>query len=214
MRSENSKIYKETVEKLSWLINGTHIFNGEHHTMPDYRKSVDRFALQALDDIYLPIKKKRLKAVSLSEFLYNRFASPEFYSRYKFCLNNAPVPINVRYPKIFNLVITGYLNSVNNGVKTFDDLSQQDHYNLSQVANKLGYFCKNHNQKLDSTMAGSYDRIVRAFIEASKSFVKHDLTRFDTGLLTRKWVWEKFPNYLDQKGYLVSKQPFSIYNYS
>ena len=31
-------------------------------------------------------------------------------------------------------------------------------------------------------------------------------------LLARKWVWERFPNYLDQKGYLIPERPFSIYN--
>lgn len=212
IKSRESKIWKETVEKIKWLIDGTNVFEGQTYTMHDFRKSVDCHAIKTLNTAYLPYKKITLKRINLSQFLYNPFAPGDFSTGFKHSLNSPPVPVNVKYPKIFDCLIKAYLRSAGNGIKTFDDLSQKDHSNLSWAANKIGTFCKNNMNKVDQTMAGTQEKIVNAFLGASLSFVKHDLTRLDTGLLTRKWVWEKFPNYLDQKGYLLSQQQFSIYN--
>lgn len=212
MRSTNSKIYKETIKKLGYLVNSQYMFENEQHTMPDFKLSVDHFALQALSPEYQPTNKKNTKSLSLHLFIYNPFGPPDFRSRYKHCLKNKPIPINVRYPNIFSTLTQAYIKSLNNGIKTVDDLSVKDYANLGWASNKIGVFCKNHLEKTNKIMGGSQRKIVGAFLDACKSFVGYSPTKFDTGLLTRAWVWEKFPSYLDEKGYLVEEKQFSIYN--
>lgn len=213
MRSANSKIYKETVQKLGWLIDGTNAFKGEEHTMNDFRLSVDRFALQALSLEYQPIKKKNIKNLSLARFLYNPFCPHEFRSQYKTCLVSIPLPIHARYPNIYRSLSQAYLESYNNGTKTIGDLTIKDQSNLGWAANKIGKFCKDHMGKTNKTMGSTQKRIVVAFLKAAKSFTSYNPTKFSTGLLTRAWVWEKFPNYLDQQGYLLEEKPFSMYTW-
>ena len=212
MRSTKTDTYKETIKKLGYLVNNQYMFENQQHTMPDFKLSVDRFTLQVLSPEYQPIKKKNIKGMSLHLFLYNSFAPPDFRSQYKHCLENEPIPINVKYPTIFSTLTQAYIKTLNNGIKTADDLSVKDHANLGWASNKIGAFCKNHLEKTNKIMGGSQRKIVGAFIDACKSFVSYSPTKFDTGLLTRKWVWEKFPNYLDEKGYLVEETQFSIYN--
>jgi hypothetical protein len=213
MKTKTSKTYKETVQKLSWLINRKYIFEGEErNTMLDFRTSVDRFALQTFDSNYLPINKAPNKKVTLSQFLFNKFASPGFHCRYKFFLDFVPAPIGVKNGKTFNLLLSCYLKSSGNGIKSEKDLSQSDFINLSRTSNRIHSFITQHKNKLDANMAGTSEKLIKTLIEASQTFVKHDKTRFTTGLLARKWVWERFPNYLDQKGYLIPERPFSIYN--
>jgi hypothetical protein len=210
MTSKKTKTYKETIKKLGYLIDSRYMFEGMTHTMPDFRLAVDRFALKALNPEYQPIKKKVLRNLPLHLFLYNPFSLPDMRSEYKMCLESKPLPVSVRNPASFNLLANSYVKFIRNGVKTIEDLSAKDHYNLGWAANKIDYFCKNNLSKVDTTMAGTKKKIITAFLEASKSFVKNDLTRFDTHLLTRKWVWEKFPNYLQNNGYLKEERPWTM----
>jgi len=212
MRSTNSKVYKETIEKLVYLINGTHMFRATKNSLDDFKTSVDRWALMALDPNFLPYKKDSLRYTSLSSFLHDKFTSGPFQSRYIFCLNQTPVPRHAsRYPEIYQTLAQSYIKTLNNGIKSFDDLTSQDCSNLGWTANKLGRFIKERGDKLSPMMTNTNQKIVTSFINASLHYIKHDLTRFSTHLLTRAWLWEKFPNYLDQKGFVTQQKQFSIY---
>jgi len=210
MKSTKTQIYKTTVEKLGCLIDGAQMFKDEKHTMNDFRLSVNRFTLQALDPNYQPFNKKHVKHMTLSNFLYNPFCPYEFRSQYRNCLKNPPLPVYTKHPDVYQSLTTAYLKTCNNGIKTVEDLSVKDQSNLGWASNKIASFCKNRMGKTNELMGGSDQKIINAFLKACKSFVKYDPIRFDTGLLTRSWVWEKFPNYLYQQGYLLEEKPFSM----
>lgn len=208
LKSKKSNIYKETVEKLTWLVNGTNVFENENHTMLDFRKSVDNFSLKALDPAFLPFSKIKLKKMSLSNFLYSPFAPT--YCAYKQSLEHPPIPVYLKYPKVYYLLIDSYLRVAGNGVKSIDDLGSLDLKRLATVSNKVGKFYDKNTGKI--SFANSYKGVIDALLNFSLEMVKDNLTKFDTSLLDRQWIWEKFPNYLDQKGYLTSEKQFSIYN--
>jgi len=211
MRSTESKVYKQTVEKLRWLLNGEQMFAKEKHTMPDFRLAVDRYALQVFDEKYSI--RSTLKPMSLNSFLYNPFIEGAYRSTLQRCLAHHPQPVNLRQPKIYQMLIDSYIKISGNGYKTISDLTSSDLFNLARTANKIGAFYKRKNVKMSNGIGNSQSKIINAFLQCAKTLTRYDPMKFSTYLLTRSWVWEKFPDYLSKNGYLAPQKAFNIYDY-
>ena len=94
-----------------------------------------------------------------------------------------------------------------------DFLSAKDYSNLADVTNHLGAFYKKHDNPAVGGVYNSSKNLVIAFLTHAKNITNDNPMRFDTHLLTRDWVWKKFPSYLLQNGYLAPKKQFNIYDY-
>lgn len=210
MKSTKSKIYKETVQKITWLLNGEKMFAEEQHTMIDWRLAVDRYAAQMLDERF---HYRNFKPMSLNIFLYSPYIEGAYRSTYQRFLNHHPQPINLRHPDIYQALTDSYIKISGNGHKRVSDLTDSDLFNLARTSNKIGAFYKRKNAEFTSGLANSKKIIAVALLECAKTLTRYDPMKFNTHLLTRSWVWEKFPDYLCKNGYLVPQKQFSIYNH-
>jgi len=211
MRSTESKIYKETVQKIRWLLNGERMFAKEQHNMIEWRSAVDRYAVETFDPRYS--LRSKYKPMSLSSFLYNPFTNGAYLSTYQRCLNHHPQPVNLRHPDIYQTMTDEYIKASGNGHKTSSDLTYSDLFNLARSSNKLGAFYKRKNGEISSGLNNSKKTITSAFLKCAKDLTKYDPMKFNTYLLTRSWVWEKFPDYLCKNGYLAPKKQWNINDY-
>jgi hypothetical protein len=208
MRSTESKIYKETVEKLKWSIEGKKMFADKKYPMLDFRLAVDRYA----EEVFHP-RNVLFKPMSLSSFLFNPFANGDYLSTLQRCLNYHSQPVNLRHPDIYQTMTDEYIKVSGNGHKTVSDLTQTDLFNLARSSNKLGAFYKRKNGEISSGLNNSKKTITSAFLKCAKDLTKYDPMKFNTYLLTRSWVWEKFPDYLLKNGYLAPKKQWNINDY-
>lgn len=209
LRSRNSKIFKETAEKVEWTIKGMFVYEGQPITDDQFRLSVEHFALSALNSNYKPVHKKPLTKLPLKDFIYNPFA-PRVKRLLLAFLNNEPELVQpIKYPDLYHSLSQVYLKSTGHGTKTCKDLSATDRANLITASHRLGNFKKTCNGKI---VGGPGVTLSGLFMRHVTKITKDNIERIDTRLLTFNWVWEKFPNYMAQNGFIQPEKKFSIYD--
>ena len=126
MRSRKTKTWKETVEKIQWTIDGTHVYEGKPISMPQFKQAVNNHATKCFSPAYQYLTGKNVVKVSLSQWIFNPFAPGEYRTALIACLKSPPPPRTVKYPNIFNNFLTSYLKMAGKGTKSINDLSFRD----------------------------------------------------------------------------------------
>ena len=200
LKSRNTKVFQKTMEHVGWTITGEMVYQNQKISDKEFRLAVDRFSTSANDINYLPVKKKPLKETYLKDFIYNpwgRFTKQLLV----FTLQNEPQPIiKPKYPGFLNHITRLYLEEIQMD-ETF--LKQRDKERLTLVSHKLGNFRKTMNGTL---VSGPGVNLPNLFLQHAKTITGGNTEKLTTKFLTFNWVWEKFPHFLVNNGFIERRK--------
>jgi biotin operon repressor len=160
---EGTKSHRDSVMKVVALFKGSAFTRSEFDeyqrrkfTIKEIRKSIDRFALSALNPDYLPTNdyKKRLKGYTIGAFIYSPFShNGTGKSLFIHYLENPAVvarmsvqPLEDEYPKVTSALKRAYSNHYLGGVAAKFTVQEENHF--ITAAGKLLKFMKKNRGKI------------------------------------------------------------------
>jgi hypothetical protein len=202
-----TKTFNTIIENLKDCTNGTGTYVGKPISMNQFRLSVDRFAETVFNDKLRPVDKKKIRSMSLGEFIYSQWRSPPYdYSLLHFAENHPEPIVTLHKTALFDHLCQSYVEK--NGSRDVDRLTIDQMENISFASKKLTAFIADHKGKIDNTYLSTHKQLTDAFVRHVLKQLKDNLTKFNTRALTYNSVWEMLPNFFKQHSYFVAtKQP-------
>jgi len=198
-----TKTFNTIIENLKDCTNGTGTYVGKPIDMNQFKLSVDRFAETVFNDKLRPVNKKKIRSMSLGEFIYSQWMTdPYNYSLLHFAENHPEPIVTLHKTALFDHLCQSYVEK--NGSDDVDRLTIDQMENISFASKKLTSFVANHKGKIDNTYLSTHKQLSDAFVRHVVDHLKGNLTKFNTRALTYNSVWEMLPNFFEQHGYFVA----------
>jgi hypothetical protein len=202
-----TKTFQTIIEHLEDCTNGARIYSGKPISMNQFRLSVDRFAETVFNDKLLPVNKKKIRYISLGDFIYSPWMPDPYNCSLLYFIENHPQPIvTINKTALYDHLCQSFVEKDGSG--DVDRLTIDQMENISFASKKLTEFVASHKGKIDNTYLNSHKQLTDVFVRHVINQLKDNLTKFNTRALTYNSIWEMLPNFFKQHGYFVAtKQP-------
>ncbi|MCL4400571.1 hypothetical protein M1316_01175 [Candidatus Parvarchaeota archaeon] len=212
-----TKVFKETVNLLQSLLNGTLFEKMEHltsiykidpkkqFTEREIRMSIDRFYISAWQLQYFPPDKDLIRTFSLSKFIWNPFGkNVKFWSWFLFCHKTYPELLSVRIRKPVIDISETCQSFRQKYAEVFcggdeDHFTESDEMNFIYAGNELAWrvtaLKKHLKAPLNSISASQF------LIESIQANSK--IGSMNTDVLTQHPVFSDLATYLQKRGILT-----------
>lgn len=194
--------FSTILENLKDCTNGKGTYVGYPVSMNQFRLSVDRFAETVFNPKVRPVNKKKIKTMSLGDFIYSPFSPVPFNYNLRHFLENQPEPIRkIKKTALFDNLAQSFVEK--NGSDDIERLTIDQQENISFASKKLLEFVTTHKGKIDNTFLSTHKDLTDAFVRHALDNIKGNIAKFNTRALTYNSTWEMLPNFFEQHGYFV-----------
>ena len=198
-----TKTFSTIIENLKDCTNGSRIYLGKPISMNQFRLSVDRFAETVFNPKLRPINKKKIRNMSLGDFIYSPWSPSPYNQTLLYFIENHPEPIvTLHKTALYDHLCQSFVEK--NGSEDVDQLTIDQMENISLASRKLTAFVASHKGKIDTTFLSTHKQLTDAFVRHVIDQLKGNLTKFNTRALTYNSVWEMLPNFFKQHGYFAA----------
>jgi hypothetical protein len=211
--NEQSKIYRESEEKIQKLTSGT-LFSKSTSIAPQYKGK--RFSFMHFERAVEVFSRKAvhyptLSKMSLPDFLYNPFAEKN-HSQFIVCLEESMKPkLHCENVELMNAIVTAYAE-FSGSSKSISYYPQYILDLFAKAANMLDRKLKETKDQQQPLMLQTPKDAANLLLRLARSCAKGRSDKITPGYLASNWLEIQLIPFMKNQGYLKPTTSFSIYN--